>query len=74
VFKRQVFRKTPNFFASSANSSGDILCNAFKSIDAGASGAKIGAVTAVVGRGSAVAAVLAEQARFLMNLWTGKNL
>src|SRR5689334_13265416 len=26
----------PNFFASSTNSSGDILCSAFKSIDAGA--------------------------------------
>src|SRR5207248_9356933 len=34
-------------------------CNAFKSIDAGASGAITGAVAAVVGRGSVVAAVSA---------------
>src|SRR5205823_1519290 len=56
---RPGFRKTSNFFASSANSSGDILCNAFKSIDAGASGAITGAVVAVVGRGSVTAAMSA---------------
>src|SRR4029077_3267327 len=46
MLARPGYRKTPNFFASSANSSGDILCNAFKSIDAGASGAITGAVAA----------------------------